>query len=196
MAKQAIQVAVCQRANQIKIEDSACEIKIQLERKLLENSIKSPNTVYGPYNYMRSFSAAARNTELINKKFYGTWKHINKTTGYNGAHHLISKATIKKIYKELKAEGKEVSLQEMENNAPAIFHPLHGDPKYKDIFHNIDEQYEDYKKFGMKVAIISVLAKIDSINIQTYMKRYPEWYLKGILKEAELWCKYYGIKWE
>ena len=115
---------------------------------------------------------------------------------YNGAHHLISKSTIKLIYLDLKAQGKEVSLNEMENNAPSIYHPLHGDQDYRNVFHNTEAQYYDYKRFGMKVTVASLLERIDELNVALGLGPYPLEYLDGVLKEAELWCKYWNIKWE
>ena len=83
----------------------------------------------------------------------------------------------------------------METNAPSIFHPMHGNPKFAEVFHNIDQQYHDYQMFGMKVTIMSLLERIDEINISLGAQPMPEWYLDGILKEAELWSRYYGLDW-
>lgn len=193
---EAIGISMYQNANRYKIDEIGCRLNIQLEKDILLESIKEPTTIYGPYNYLRAYTRLSREQKFVNKKFADDWRKITKVNGYNGVHHLISKGTIKLIYEDLKREGKEISLIDMENNAPAIFHPLHGNPEYKDIFHNIDEQYYDYKRFGMKVTIISLLERIDEANIKIGAKPFPKWYLKGVLKEAELWCKYYGINWE
>lgn len=168
---------------------------IELERVITANSLKNPVRIYGPYKYLKAYSRASRNTLLVNTKYLDNWKHINTTGYYNGAHHLINKSTIKLIYADLKAEGKSVRLEEMQANSPAIFHPLHGDMEYREIFHNSEKQYEDYKKFGMKVTVISALEQIDRVSISIGLPPYPKEYLEGVLKEAELWCKYYDMKW-
>lgn len=195
MAQNAVEVSMLQRADRCVVERIGCNLNFAIRKDIVLNSVKSPITLYGPYNYLRAFTKVSKDDKFVNKKFLNDWKHIRKIQGYNGVHHLISKGTIKRIYEDLNAQGKDVSLIDMENNAPAIFHPLHGSPAYKDVFHNIDNQYYDYQRFGMKVTIISLLERIDEINISIGLKPYPEWYLNGILKESELWCKYYGIRW-
>ena len=171
-------------------------MEVALEREILVNSLKDPVKVYGPYKLLKAYSRASKNPLLINKKYIDKWKNIHTVGYYNGAHHLISKPTIKLIYLDLKAQGKEVSLNEMESNAPSIYHPLHGGQDYKDVFHNTEAQYYDYKRFGMKVTVASLLERIDELNVSLGLGPYPLEYLDGVLKEAELWCKYYEIRWE
>jgi hypothetical protein len=64
------------------------------------------------------------------------------------------------------------------------------------VFHNSEQQYYDYKRFGMKVLVISLLERIDEVGMRHGFNPFPQDYLEGVLKEAELWCKYYGMKWE
>lgn len=196
MIDAAIGATMFQQANHYNINETGCFLQVELEKKVLLESLKSPTNLYGPYNYLRAYTKLSQERQFVNKKFLEEWKKLNKTQGYNGVHHLISKGTIKMLYIELKKQGKKVNLTDMENNAPAIFHPMHGNPEYKDVFHNLSNQYYDYKKFGMKITIISLLERIDEINVKIGLKPFPEWYLKGVLKEAELWCKYYGLVWE
>lgn len=196
-AMEALNVGLYQGYNtRISTNDIGCRIQVNIERQFLLNSIKSPETVYGPYNYMRAFAKVTQDDKLVNKKFLDKWRKIHQTTGYNGAHHLISKSTIEMIYNDLKKQGKKVSLSDMQNNAPSIFHPLHGVPLYNNVFHNAEQQYYDYNRFGMKVTIISLLERIDEVNLKVGLKPMPEKYLQGVLIEAELWCKYYGLVWE
>ena len=193
---EAIDIARMQAPNRYTFTNTDCRVKVYLERELLSQSIKAPETIYGPYKYVRAFSTAAKTEELVNRKYLERWKHINDVQGYNGVHHLISKSTIKRIHADLKQRGKKVSLSDLESNCPSILHPLHGHPEYQDVFHNIDQQYEDYQKFGMKITILSLLERIDEENVKLGLPTFPEWYLEGILKEAELWTKYNGLVWE
>lgn len=194
-AFEAINVARVQSPNTYQLTNTACRVQVKMERHILASSITSPEAIYGPYKYVRAFSKAARTEELVRPQYLERWKKINETTGYNGVHHLISKSTIKRIHADLKRKGKKVSLNDMETNAPSIFHPMHGNPEFSEVFHNIDQQYQDYKMFGMKVTIISLLERINEVNISLGAQPMPDWYLDGILKEAELWSKYYGLDW-
>lgn len=171
-------------------------VDVHIKRVLAEHTLKSPRTIYGPYNYVRVFSKISKNEEFTTNRHLQDWKHINQTTTYNGAHHLINKYTLKLIYLEMKQEGKSVSLTDMQNNAPAIFHPLHGDPKYKDYFHNYSEQLTDYHRYGMKITILNILTNINNAGIINGFPNMPQEYIMAVLKEAELWCKTYGLAWE
>lgn len=192
----ALRVAQLNPKDNCFVSSRGARINISLEREILANSLKEPMRVQGPYKLLKAYSRASKNPILVNEKYIDNWKHINTTGYYNGAHHLISKSTIKLIYLDLKAQGKDVSLNEMESNAPSIYHPLHGDQDYKDVFHDTEAQYYDYKRFGMKVTVASLLERIDELNVALGLGPYPLEYLDGVLKEAELWCKYWGCCWD
>ena len=193
---EALAIARFQAPNAYNFTNTNCRVKVSMERQLLAHSITTPEAIYGPYKYVRAFSTAAKTEELVSPKYLARWKRINESTHYNGVHHLISRSTIKRLHADLKQSGKKVSLADMESNAPSIFHPFHGSPEYQDVFHNIDQQYFDYKRFGMKVTIISLLERIDEINVQVGAPTMTEEYLNGVLKEAELWTRFYGLTWE
>jgi len=176
--------------------NTTTNIDVHIKRILAEHTLKSPRTIYGPYNYVRVFSKISKNEDLTTNKHLLDWKHINQTTTYNGAHHLINKYTLKLIYLEMKQEGINVSLTDMQKNAPAIFHPLHGDPQYKQYFHDYASQLYDYHHYGMKVTILNILANIDNIGIANGLPKMHNEYIIGILKETELWCKSYHLVWE
>ena len=195
-AAPAVRVAQLNKNDYYSIGVKGTRVNVEIERVISSNSLKNPARVYGPYKYLKSFSKASNNPLLVNEKYIDNWKHINTTGYYNGAHHLINKSTIKLIYLDLKAEGKDVRLEEMQANAPAIFHPLHGDKDYLEVFHDSEQQYYDYKRFGMKVTVISSLERIDQVSMKLGLSPMPKDYLEGVLKEAELWCKYWEINWE
>lgn len=195
-AAPAVRVAQLNKNDFYSIGMKGTRVNIELERVITANSLKNPAKVYGPYKYLKAYSKASKNPLLVNEKYLDNWKHINTTGYYNGAHHLINKSTIKLIYLDLKAEGKDVRLEEMQANAPAIFHPLHGDKDYLEVFHNSEQQYHDYKLFGMKVVVIGAIEKIDRTSIDLGFEPYSIEYLEGVLKEAELWCKYWGCCWD
>lgn len=192
----AIRVAQLNPKDNCYVSIRGFSVNVDLERIIASNSLKNPARVYGPYKYLKAYSRASNNPILVNDKYIDNWKHINTTGYYNGAHHLINKYTIKRIYLDLKAEGKDVHLNEMQANAPAIFHPLHGDKDFIKVFHDSDQQYYDYKRYGMKVTVISLLERIDEVNISLGFEPYSQEYLDGVLKETELWCKYWEINWE
>lgn len=192
----AVRAAMLQSATRYNLYETNCRLRIELERKIVISSVKSPTTLYGPYNYLRAYTKISKDPRFLAKNSANEWKNIYKVQGFNGVHHIISKGTIKLIYEDLKKQGKSASLIDMENNAPAIFHPLHGNPEYTAIFHNLEEQYANYKAFGMKVTILRILERIDALNVQLGKPKFPDWYIKGVLTEAELWCKYHGLVWE
>jgi len=165
-----------------------------LERKVAEHTIPNPKKLYGPYGYLKTISSLTKkHKELVRIEAYHDWHNIQNVQGYNGVHHLISKSTIAMIHADLKQKGIKVSLSEMQYNAPSIFHPLHGHPTYQEVFHDFEQQYHDYNRFGMKITVISLLERIDEINAKLGFPLMKERYLEGILSETELWCRTYGL---
>lgn len=169
---------------------------ITLERQLAKHTLQHPVTITGPYNYVRVFSGLSKEAELVDPKFAEEWKYIQKAQDYNGAHHIINKYTLKLIWEEQRANGIKTNLSDMQKNAPAIFHPLHGNPVYKEIFHNPEQQLKDYQMYGMKITILSILEKIDEIHQANDWPRLPETYIQTVLKEAEMWSRTYHLIWE
>lgn len=167
---------------------------ITIERQLSKHTLKHPVKIVGPYNYVRVFSRLSKEAELVDPKFAEEWKYIQKSQGYNGAHHLVNKYTIKLIHEQMKENGIKFNLSDCQNNAPAIFHPLHGNPKFKYIFHNPEQQLAEYNQFGMKVVVSNILNNIEKISIENGLGTLPELYKKSILLETEFWCKEYGLK--
>lgn len=173
--------------------NTSSRIQLQVEQRIRAEQLKSPTTFYGPYNYMRAVSSVSRDQKLVNPRYAAAWKHLRQTEGYNGAHHLVMTAVIERIHADLKASGHKVSLSDLKNNAPCIFHPFHGRPEYQHIFHNLDEQYAIYTEHGMRALIVHQLELINDINIQIGLEPMPDWYIDGILKETKLWCNHFGL---
>ena len=169
---------------------------ITLERQLAKHTLKHPVTIIGPYNYVRVFSGLSKEAELVDPKFAEEWKYIQKAQDYNGAHHIINKYTLKLIWQEQRAKGIKTNLSDMQKNAPAIFHPLHGNPAYKEIFHNPETQLEIYKEYGMKMVLIEQLRRIDEVNIANGFPTFPETYVQLLIKETEMWSRTYHLIWE
>lgn len=169
---------------------------IKIERELSRHTLESPQQLFGSYNHLRAHSKVSKNRALIMKKYEEEWKRINDAQGYNGIHHIINKYSIKLIHDQAKREGRKFNLDEAQKNAPAIYHPLHGDPKYQHIFHNPVEQYEIYMQFGMKSVILNKLREINELNIEKGFPELPEEYIDGLVKETELWTRYHGLMWE
>ena len=130
---------------------------------------RPPLRVVGPNNYLR---AAAR-------KFKGRkgWERIEQSGSYNGAHHIVTKFVIKEIGGNSEAIA----------NAPSIFHPLHNDPKYEQVFHNHKKQLEIYKQSGIKGIILDFFNNVDGFNQEE---------IDMIMLEAEFWSKHWKFRWE
>lgn len=169
---------------------------VTIERELKRHTLESPQHLFGTYNHLKALSKISKDRALIMKRYENEWKKINQTQGYNGVHHIINKYSLKLIHERLKKQGIKFNLEEAQRNAPAIFHPLHGDPKYQHIFHNPLEQYELYFQYGMKSIIISKLYEINQLNIERGLPELPQEYIDGLLKETELWTRYHGLMWE
>ena len=158
------------------------------------NSLKSPDTIYGPYNYMRAISKVSRHQQFVHPDYTRYWKHLNSSVGYNGVHHLITKSTIKQLCSDVSCSS--TILKEMQSNAPCIFHRFHGNPSFVTIFHNPEEQYELYIKRGMKKVVELQLDKINEVNKTMGLPELTQEYIDGILHETKIWCSIYGLIYE
>lgn len=174
--------------------NTSSKVEVTINRRLAEQSLRSPRNIYGPYKYVRTFSRISKQENLVAAQYIKEWKGIQESQGYNGAHHLVNKYTIKLIHDQMKSNGIKFNLTECQNDAPAIFHPLHGNPLFKEIFHNPEQQLADYNQFGMKVVVSNILNNIEKINIENGLGAFPELYKESILLETEFWCKEYGLK--
>lgn len=195
----AIEVAKYQAINphiQWYFTNTSTAVDVHIQRTLAAQTLKSPRTIYGPYNYVRTFSKISKDETLTSQKHLRDWKRINDVNSYNGAHHLVNKYTLKIIWEQQRYNGIKTNLNDMQKNAPAIFHPLHGNKNYQHVFHNPIAQLHDYEMYGMKVVIIDLLQQIDEAAVSEGLPRMPEQYMLGVLKEAELWCKNYNLVWE
>lgn len=171
-----------------------CAVQIATEKAILARSIASPTTIYGPYNYLKKIAEATKDEDLVNPKYVDVWKHINTSGYYNGAHHIINKSVIKMIHADLKKIGKKENLESMERNAPALFHPMHGNPRYVDVFHNPYEQYEIYRASGVKGLMEHQINKINDLNRHLGIPEIDEKMQDGLMKEARLWCEIYRVR--
>ena len=98
------------------------------------------------------------------------------------------------IHSDLQRNGIKVNLESMQKNAPALFHPMHGNPNYEDVFHNPYEQYEIYKKSGAKAVMKNQIEKINLLNIELGIPEISEEMIDGLIKETELWCQIYNVR--
>lgn len=137
-----------------------------------------PMQVVGGNNYLRG----------VSKQFSGRkgWEKINNVKGYNGAHHIVTKKTLK----ELGFEGDILS------NAPSVFHPMHNNPYLVREFHNHERQVELYKQYGVKAIILDFFERINKLNKSFGLPVYEQAEIDKTLLEAELWAKHWGLKWE
>lgn len=176
--------------------EPAC-VALRVEQEILARQLQDPKTIFGPYSYVRAVSSVAQNPTFIHKKFLEHWKEINASDGYNGVHHIVTKAAIERIYTDMVIQGKidpaKISVEAFQRNAPSMFHPMHGVPEYEKVFHNIDEQYNIYVEHGMRALIVHQLELINDVNLKLGLEPMPDWYIDGIIKETKFWCEHFGI---
>ena len=176
------------------VNRKVCTPEIRITYKFLTPKLTYPERLYGGYNYLKLLSRLSRN-KLIDKNFLHIWKNINKTQTYNGVHHIVNKSTLQEIYLRANLKGR-VRLDEMQNNAPAVFHSLHGNPAYKDIFHNRDKQVETYFKYGMKAVIDDFFNEVSIASRKEGVRFFSKEVIENTYKEAHLWCNTFNCKWE
>ena len=147
--------------------------------------ITYPEKLYGPYNLLKLISRNSRTNKLISKEHISIWKNINKTQTYNGVHHIVNKSTLQEIYLRENLNGM-VRLDEMQNNAPAVFHSLHGNPTYKDIFHNKEKQFELYQKGGVKLVLDDFFKNVHIISREENVRFFSKEVIENTYKEENL----------
>lgn len=182
--------AISDKSNQILT--SKVKKQIALEATI-KQEVCFPVDVSGGYNYLK----------LVAREMKGCdgWENISRTRGYNGAHHIINKTVIDVICADIKANarlrGKEIHLDvnEVKNNAPAIFHPYHNRQGYAHIFHNPKEQIRLYYTIGVRGIIEDFFIRVNELNKAEGLPPYPEEFIEHTLKEAALWAKHYGLHW-
>lgn len=131
--------------------------------------IVTPAIVLGPNSYLRGVSQAFKGAT--------EWQNVNLGTGYNGAHHIVTKFVIKQI------GGSDEAIR----NGPSVFHPLHNRPEYVDAFHNHQRQLEIYKVGGIKGIVQDFFDRVPGFTDDE---------IKVMLLESELWAKHWGLKWQ
>lgn len=131
--------------------------------------IVTPAIVIGPNSYLKGVSRAFRGENA--------WVNINSGSGYNGAHHIVTKFVIREI------GGNAEAIK----NGPSVFHPLHNKPEYIDLFHNHQRQLELYKTEGIKGIVEDFFNRVPGFTDEE---------IKLMLLESELWAKHWGLKWQ
>lgn len=179
--------------------------RIHMEALFAIPRLNRPENIYGGYNYLRTMTKLSyRSSDNIENIYQNAWQKINLTRGYNGAHHIVNKSTLEQIHQNMKAKARErgevftINLSEMQNNAPAIFHRLHGDPEFTSVFHNKERQLKIYYTSGMKAVIDDFFEQVNLIAWESegLVPQIPLKVIDGTYVEAELWCKTFNLRWE
>lgn len=131
--------------------------------------IVTPAIVVGPNSYLKGVSRAFSGAK--------SWRKVNSASGYNGAHHIVTKFVIREI------GGNAEAIR----NGPSVFHPLHNKPEYVDLFHNHQRQLELYRERGIKAIIEDFFERVPGFTDEE---------IKLMLLESELWAKHWGLKWQ
>jgi len=166
--------------------------------------LSNPNMLYGGYNYLRLLAKISREPNTVEPAYARMWRRINNVNTYRGAHHIVNKSTLKVIFDDMKAKARRtgkpltVNLDEMQHNAPGIFHPLHGNAAYQYIFHNSQRQLEMYYNGGIKEVLDDFFERLSQVSQDSggEIPEVPSSVIEGTYIEAELWCKTFHLRWE
>ena len=174
-----IQVGLAQKV--LERQAKRVVIKAQPEVIMLTGDYSSvvtqPSKVVGGHNYLK----------MAGQKLESQGFNINGSGGYNGAHHIVTKSVIREL-----ARHKPRII----NNAPSVFHPLHADPRYVEVFHDHKRILEVYNSWGVKGVILDFFSRVNKVNELEGLPIYTDDVIETELLEAELWAKYWGLKWE
>ena len=157
--------------------------------------LRDPERIYGGYNYLRLISRISLEHGAVAPGFNEVWKRIHRTAAYNGAHHIVTKATLKEIHARYNLT---CNLTDMQNNAPALFHIAHGNPEYSELFHNVDLQLSLYDYGGVSAIIDHFFETSYKISQESLgvIRFYNKETISGTYAEAELWARQFGLRWE
>lgn len=185
--------------------NSATVSRVVLQTHFAIPRLNRPENVYGGYNYLRTMTKLSYNpTDNIEDIYQSAWRKINHVQGYNGAHHIVNKSTLEQIYLDMKTKARSrgetlgINLSEMQNNAPAVFHRLHGHPEFTPVFHNKERQLQIYYTSGIKAVIDDFFEQVNLIAWESdgLIPRVPQKVMEGTYMEAELWCKTFNLRWK
>lgn len=153
--------------------------KVQKLKEKYEQPIVHPTMVPGDNNYLKGLARKLKETE-------DSWKKVWESGGYNGAHHIITKS----VLKELGLPGEAIG------NAPAVFHPLHNTNGMEIYFHDHEKQLELYEQGGIKAILEDFFETINAVNEALGIPIYDKDFIEREMFEAEIWARYWGIKWQ
>lgn len=181
----------------------------KLKRTMIEAQfaiarLSRPEKAYGGYNYLRTLTKLSYKPKNVDPHYQAAWRDINNSLTYNGAHHIVNKRTLEEIYlmeqekARQKGEPYLINLGEMQNNAPAVFHRLHGNPHFRHIFHNQERQLFLYQQYGVKGIIEDFFFQLEQISKESSyaIPAVPPSVIENTYLEAELWCKTFNLRWE
>lgn len=166
--------------------------------------LSRPEKAFGGYNYLRTLAKLSYKPQNVDPNYLAVWRKINSSHSYNGAHHIVNKRTLQEIHLMEKEKAKQkgepylINLSEMQNNAPAIFHRLHGNPNFSHIFHNLERQLFLYREYGVKGIIEDFFFQLEQISKESNyaIPAVPPVVIENTYLEAELWSKTFNLRWE
>ncbi|WP_428052350.1 hypothetical protein [Candidatus Avelusimicrobium faecicola] len=166
--------------------------------------LRNPSTLWGSYRYLKELVRLSQERGAVAKGYEKKWRNIRDVSTYRGVHHIVNKSTLKEIYtrKKIKAQNNHkpypVHLGEMQNDAPGIIHPFHGNPEYQVMFHNINRQLALYDEGGVRAIILDYFNNMQELH-RLYPREAPVIYQEMVdntLKEAQLWAETYRLRWK
>ena len=166
--------------------------------------LSNPASMWGSYRYLRKLTALSRQSGTVNPRYAQKWKRIFDVASYNGVHHIINKSTLKTIYYDMKSaaakkgERLNISLNDMQNDAPASLHPYHGNPEFSVLFHNLNRQRALYEDGGVRAVLEDYFYGLKELH-RTFPREapfVPDDVIRNTMKEARLWAETYHLRWE
>lgn len=166
--------------------------------------LREPSTLWGSYRYLKELVRLSQEPGAVAKGYERKWRKIRDVATYRGVHHIVNKSTLKEIYtrKKIKSQNNHkpypVHLGEMQNDAPGIIHPFHGNPEFAPMFHNINHQLALYDEGGVRAIILDYFDHMQELH-KLYPNEAPAIYQEMVdntLKEAQLWAETYRLRWK
>lgn len=149
----------------------------ELKREYTQRN-QSPMQIAGDVGYLKGTARVFKDKP--------EWAKIYESGGYNGPHHIVTKS----VLEEMDLKGEAIA------NAPGVFHPLHNDKYFEAYFHNHELQLQLYEQGGIKLILENFFKVINEINEAFGFPKYNQEFIDKEMFEAEIWARYWGLKWQ
>lgn len=156
--------------------------------------LADPAEAWGSYARLKSIARMAKADPNV-IALQPSWHAIWKSTGFNGAHHIMNQYAIKQIWHTSPYAGR-IDFGLVIKDAPSMFHQFHGKPAFGYVFHNPEVQVSLYMKGGVKAVMENQLMQINMLNMEYGLPQLSETFLQNTMRHAKSWAKDYKLKWK